>query len=108
MDRTQLRLYFTVKALPQSEMLAIPVMSDDRVLLNLPGWLCLQFAGAVVVLYATWKSERGVAKVCRSVLLPIAIGQLAVLLLTASFQIFEVEREPGVRRGGRTETARAE
>jgi hypothetical protein len=56
-------------------------------MINLPAVLCLQLTIICLVLFVLRKNPGKLAKSIRSVLLPVAIGQLAVLLLTVVFQL---------------------
>jgi hypothetical protein len=70
-------------------MLFSVVGENGSVIINLPGYLCLQLAVICVVLYGSWRREGKLAESIRSVLLPAAIGQFGVLLLTVAFQLTE-------------------
>lgn len=61
--------------------------TNGAVLFILPGWLCLQCAGVWFALFIWWKEDGKLAESLRSVLLPVGIGQIAVLLLTVAFQV---------------------
>jgi hypothetical protein len=73
----------------EETMLFSVVGENGAPIVNLPGWLCLQLAGICLVLYVLWKSKSEAAESIRSVLLPVAFGQLVVLLLTVAFQLSE-------------------